>query len=138
MSVTAPVAPRPIALITGGSRGIGRATALTLAERGVDSVITFRTGEREAAGVVELIRSRGGKAVALRLDVGQVAGFEPFSAELRRSLRETWNREEFDYLVNNAGRAAMRPSRPPRRACSMGWSRCTSRAPGSSRRGSCR
>jgi NAD(P)-dependent dehydrogenase (short-subunit alcohol dehydrogenase family) len=91
-----------LALITGASRGLGRSMALHLADRGVDIAFTYRTGEREAAEVATAIRSKGRKAVALRLDVGDAASFGPFVDEFKTKL-STLGYERFDYLVNNAG-----------------------------------
>ncbi|HEY0231924.1 MAG TPA: SDR family oxidoreductase [Dokdonella sp.] len=93
----------PIALITGGSRGLGRSAALKLAERGVDVVLTYRSHRDEADAVVAEIQKRGRRAVALALDVGVVASFDAFAADLRAALKQGWQREQFDYLVNNAG-----------------------------------
>jgi NAD(P)-dependent dehydrogenase (short-subunit alcohol dehydrogenase family) len=92
-----------IALITGGNRGLGRATALALAERGVDVVVTYRAGKDQAEEVVESVARLGRTAAALSLDTAVVAGFDGFADELRRTLRERWDRDGFDYLVNNAG-----------------------------------
>ena len=93
----------PIALITGGNRGLGRNAALKLAERGVDVVLTYRNNAAEAAAVVADIEKRGRLAAALQLDVGVAATFDAFVAELGRVLARTWQRERIDYLVNNAG-----------------------------------
>jgi len=93
----------PIALITGGNRGLGRNAALKLAERGVDVVLTYRNNAEEAAAVVADIEKRGRRAAALQLDVGVAATFDAFVAELGRVLAGTWQRERIDYLVNNAG-----------------------------------
>ena len=94
---------RAIALITGGSRGLGRSTAESLARGGVDAVITYRARVDEARAVVAAIEAAGGRAAALKLDTGAVATFEPFVADLTRTLRQTWERDRFDFLVNNAG-----------------------------------
>ena len=92
-----------IALITGGSRGLGRSTALKLAEQGVGVVLTYRSNASEAAKVVAQIEQMGRRAVALPLDVGDSKSFRDFAAVLRRTLAQTWQREQFDFLVNNAG-----------------------------------
>lgn len=93
----------PIALITGGSRGLGKSMALHLAGRGVDSVITYKSAAEEARAVVAEITARGQRAAALQLDVGASASFDEFVARLRAELERTWRRPRFDYLVNNAG-----------------------------------
>ena len=92
-----------IALITGGNRGLGRSTAERLAARGVDVVITYRSNVAEAEQVVDRMAELGRKAVAVRLDVGQIASFDAFADDLRRLLGEQWERADFDFLVNNAG-----------------------------------
>jgi len=92
-----------IALITGGSRGLGKSAALKLAEQGVDVVLTYRSNTSEAAKVVAQIQQMGRRAVALPLDVGDSKSFRDFSAVLKRTLLQTWQREQFDFLVNNAG-----------------------------------
>jgi NAD(P)-dependent dehydrogenase (short-subunit alcohol dehydrogenase family) len=93
----------PIALITGSSRGLGKSIALHLAERGVDSIITYKSGVGEAEAVVAEIVERGRRAVALPLDVGRSDSFDDFTARVRAELERTWRRPRFDYLVNNAG-----------------------------------
>lgn len=92
-----------IALVTGASRGLGRNTALNIARRGVDVIITYQSREQEAQAVVTQIRALGRKAVALQLDTGVVAGFASFGARLRTVLADIWQRDTFDHLVNNAG-----------------------------------
>ena len=92
-----------IALITGGSRGLGRNTAESLARKGVDSVITYNSRADEARKVVAAIQAQGRKATALQLDAGDTATFAIFAQTLKRALKETWGRERFDFLVNNAG-----------------------------------
>jgi len=98
-----------IAIITGGSRGLGRAMAEHLARRGVGILLTYRSGRDEAAQVVAGIEAAGGKAAALALDVGDSASFKAFAAEVRRVLSDTWGRQDFDILVNNAGHGDSAP-----------------------------
>jgi NAD(P)-dependent dehydrogenase (short-subunit alcohol dehydrogenase family) len=93
----------PIALITGGSRGLGRSAALALAARGVDLILTYRTGQAQAQAVVAEAQALGVRAVALPLDVADSASFAGFAEQVRAALREHWQRERFDYMVNNAG-----------------------------------
>ncbi|MCR9244668.1 MAG: SDR family oxidoreductase [bacterium] len=92
-----------IAFITGGSRGLGRSTALHLADQGVGVVITYVSNEAAAATTVAEIERRGATAVAMRLDSGDVAGFDAARDALSESLKTTWGRDSFDFLVNNAG-----------------------------------
>ncbi|WP_434667945.1 SDR family NAD(P)-dependent oxidoreductase [Aeromonas sp. NJAU223] len=94
---------RPIALITGASRGLGRHGALALAARGVDLIITYRSQAGEAAEVVAKAEAQGVKARALALDVAESASFPAFADAVRLLLAQTWQRDRFDYLVNNAG-----------------------------------
>jgi NAD(P)-dependent dehydrogenase (short-subunit alcohol dehydrogenase family) len=91
-----------IAIVTGGSRGLGRSTVLSLAQRGVDSIFTYNSNRSEAEKVVGLVAEAGRKAVALQLDTGNVRGFDPFVQKVRQSLSEL-KAERFDFLVNNAG-----------------------------------
>jgi NAD(P)-dependent dehydrogenase (short-subunit alcohol dehydrogenase family) len=77
-----------IALITGGNRGLGRATALALAGAGTDVILTYRSNADEAAAVVDEITARGRRAVALRLDTTDVA-FDGFVDAVRAALKET-------------------------------------------------
>ncbi|MCB9653083.1 MAG: SDR family oxidoreductase [Deltaproteobacteria bacterium] len=98
-----------IALITGGSRGLGKSMALHLADHGVDSIITYRTAANEANDVVEAIAAKGRKAVALALDVGRSETFEGFASTVRAALETGWQRKDFNFLVNNAGHGGMIP-----------------------------
>lgn len=91
-----------IAIITGGSRGLGRNTVLHLASRGVRSIFTYHSNQAEADKVVAAVREAGSTAVALKLDTGDVSAFDPFVKDVRDTLR-TLGAERFDYLVNNAG-----------------------------------
>ena len=94
---------RKIALITGGSRGLGRNTALHLADKGVDSVITYKSSADKAEAVAADIRARGGKSATLQLDTCETAAFPAFVADLKEVLQATWGRDTIDFLVNNAG-----------------------------------
>jgi NAD(P)-dependent dehydrogenase (short-subunit alcohol dehydrogenase family) len=93
----------PIAVITGGSRGLGRSMALHLGDRGVDVILTYRSGAAEAREVVAQLQAKGRKAAALPLDVADSASFAGFADAVRAELARTWKRDRFDYLVNNAG-----------------------------------
>ena len=92
-----------IALITGASRGLGRNTALGVAGNNGDVVLTYLSNREEGEAVVREIKERGAKAVALQLDTGIVADFDDFAERLRKALKDTWGRDDFDFLVNNAG-----------------------------------
>jgi NAD(P)-dependent dehydrogenase (short-subunit alcohol dehydrogenase family) len=92
-----------IALITGGSRGLGRNAALKLAERGVDIILTYRSQESEAQAVATEIEKSGAKAVALKLDVADSHSFPAFAEQVKTHLQTIWQRDSFDYLLNNAG-----------------------------------
>ena len=91
-----------IALITGGSRGLGRNMAHHLAARGTDIIFTYRSRRDEADAVVADLALIGRKAVALQLDTGKVADFAAFADKVRETLK-SWGRDDFDYLINNAG-----------------------------------
>ena len=94
---------RSIALITGASRGLGKHSALALAAKGVDLIITYRSQAEEAAAVVAQANALGVKAHALPLDVADSTSFAAFAAEVRQLLQREWQRERFDFLINNAG-----------------------------------
>lgn len=91
-----------IALVTGGSRGLGRNTVLSLAARGVRSILTYHSNRAEADNVVAASHDAGCQAVALPLDTGKVSTFDAFVQEVRKAL-EGMGADRLDYLVNNAG-----------------------------------
>ena len=91
-----------IAIITGGSRGLGRNTAIALARTGVDVILTYNSNRAEADSAVAEISALGRKAAALQLDAGSVASFPAFAAEAKTVLAD-WGTDRFDFLVNNAG-----------------------------------
>ena len=92
-----------IALITGGSRGLGKNAALKLAERGHDVIITYNSKKGEAQEVVSMIEKMGRKALALQLDVSQSKTFPDFASQVKAELKSKWSRDSFDFLINNAG-----------------------------------
>lgn len=96
-----------IAIVTGASRGLGRNTALSIAHHGSDVIITYRNSEKDAQAVISEVEALGRKAVALKLDCANAADFADFATRLRATLFETWQRETFDHLVNNAGHGDM-------------------------------
>lgn len=98
-----------ISLVTGSSRGLGRNTALSIARKGGDVIVTYQSREAEANEVVAEIQELGRKALALPLDVGNVSTFPDFVDSLKTALRQTWERDHFDHLVNNAGHGDVAP-----------------------------
>jgi len=95
--------PPSIALITGGSRGLGKSTALHLARQGHDVILTYRSKQAEADDVVAQIEAIGQKAVALALNVSDSSRFANFAAQVRDVLLAQWGRTTFNVLINNAG-----------------------------------
>lgn len=102
MSRTAKDAAPRVAIVTGGSRGIGRDTVLRLASRGVRTIFTFKSNRVEADALVALTKEAGVPAIALELDTGAAASFDGFIADVRKAL-DTMGVDHFDFLVNNAG-----------------------------------
>ena len=98
-----------ITLITGASRGLGRNTAIHVARQGGDVILTYRSNAAEAQAVVAEIQALGRKAVALQLDTGEVSTFAGFVERARTALRDVWQRDRFDHLVNNAGHGDVAP-----------------------------
>lgn len=96
-----------LSLVTGASRGLGRNTALSIARHGGDVIVTYREGKDAADAVVADIRALGRKAVALRLDTSKVSSFPDFVLAVRAALEDTWGRDTFDHLINNAGHGEM-------------------------------
>jgi NAD(P)-dependent dehydrogenase (short-subunit alcohol dehydrogenase family) len=96
-------APNKIALVTGGSRGLGKNSALRLAKNGFDVIITYRNKKEEAAAVVAEMEQYGRKALALPLDVADIKSFDGFMERLQEGLKGKWGRDTFDFLINNAG-----------------------------------
>lgn len=98
-----------VALITGGSRGVGRATAQALAKQGHGIILTWNSNPEAAAEVVVGIRAQGGRAVALQLDVARCASFPAFRAAVESALTGGFGQDHLDILVNNAGHGLYAP-----------------------------
>jgi NAD(P)-dependent dehydrogenase (short-subunit alcohol dehydrogenase family) len=98
-----------IALVTGGSRGLGKDMALSLAKKGINVVLTYHSKKDEALAVVAAIEKTGQKAAALQLDAGDVKSFDSFFTEVKAILEKTFDTNHFDFLINNAGTALYAP-----------------------------
>ena len=92
-----------IALITGGSRGLGKDMAISLSKKGIDVILTYHSKKDEAQDVVAEIEKNGQKALAVQLDTGNVKSFDSFFVELSSQLQDKFQAEKFDFLINNAG-----------------------------------
>lgn len=98
-----------VALITGGSRGLGRNSALKIAGKGLDVIITYHSNKEEAENVVNEIKAMGRKALALQLDTRDVKSFDRFVKNVSDHLQENTGSPNIDYLINNAGTALYSP-----------------------------
>lgn len=98
-----------IALVTGGSRGLGKNMAINIAKKGIDVVLTYHSNKEEADKVVKEIEALGQKAAAFQLDAGNVSSFDNFIAAVTAHLQEKTGSPNFDFLVNNAGTALYAP-----------------------------
>ncbi|WP_375419305.1 SDR family NAD(P)-dependent oxidoreductase [uncultured Hymenobacter sp.] len=98
-----------IALVTGGSRGLGKNMALSLARQGTDVILTYHSKQDEAAATVAEITALGRKAAALQLNTAAVKSFEAFYTQVSAALRDTFGAEGFDFLINNAGTGVHAP-----------------------------
>ncbi|MFS7219379.1 SDR family NAD(P)-dependent oxidoreductase [Rahnella inusitata] len=94
---------RKIAIVTGASRGLGKNAVEKLAKKGVDIILTYHSQQDAAQAVVKSVQAAGGKAVAVKLDAGNSSSFDAFVAEVKAQLQAVWQRDNFDFLVNNAG-----------------------------------
>ncbi|MBD1391935.1 SDR family NAD(P)-dependent oxidoreductase [Mucilaginibacter glaciei] len=98
-----------IALVTGGSRGLGRNMAISLAKKGIDVVLTYNTNKEEADKVVAEILAMGQKAITFQLDAGNIKSFDGFLKQVTGYLNEQNGSTNFDFLINNAGTALYAP-----------------------------
>ncbi len=95
---------KKVAIVTGASNGIGKSAALELAKRGIGVILTYNSDKKGAEAVVQEIEHQGAvQAVALKLDLSQKSSIKDFAQLAKKSLDEVWQRETFDYLVNNGG-----------------------------------
>ncbi|MFT3825315.1 MAG: SDR family oxidoreductase [Chitinophagaceae bacterium] len=101
---------KKIALITGGSRGLGKDMAVNIARKGLDVIITYNSKKEEALAVVEDIKKIGQQAAALQLNVGDIKSFDTFISELKKVVKDNFRASGIDYLVNNAGFNFLIPS----------------------------
>ena len=92
-----------IALVTGGSRGLGKNMALSLAHKGIDVLLTYRSKKEEAEAVVAEIQGLGCQAAALPLDVADAKSFDAFFTQVKSTLQDTFHAGHFQFLINNAG-----------------------------------
>ncbi|WP_343649119.1 SDR family oxidoreductase [Enterobacter sp.] len=98
-----------IAVVTGGSRGLGKNAVLKLAAAGTGIILTYNSSQQEALDVVREIEAKGVKAAALQLNVGDITQFERFAENVQETLRTLWQRDAFDYLLSNAGTGLYAP-----------------------------
>lgn len=98
-----------IALVTGGSRGLGRDMALALADKNIDVILTYKNNKEDAEKVVAEIEKKNHQAVALQFDVSDVKSFDTFLNEVKELLKTKWGTDRFDFLINNAGIGATIP-----------------------------
>ncbi|MDP9230409.1 MAG: SDR family oxidoreductase [Bacteroidota bacterium] len=98
-----------IALVTGGSRGLGKNMAISLAKKGIDVLLTYRTNEADAQQTVKEIEDIGQKASALHLDMADFNSLDAFVQQVMVTLQSKWNTNSFDFLINNAGMGATVP-----------------------------
>lgn len=98
-----------IALVTGGSRGLGASTVLALASKGIDSVFTYQSNKLAAQAIIEQVSAKGAKAFALPLNTGDSRTFIEFRQTLQQLLEKEWQRQTLDIVVNNAGHGYTAP-----------------------------
>lgn len=98
-----------IAIVTGGSRGLGRDMALSLAKKGHHVILTYRGQEEGAKQTVTEIQSIGPHAAMLKLDLKELGGLDLFTEQVKETLKKEFNATHFDFLINNAGMGATVP-----------------------------
>ncbi len=94
---------KKVAVVTGGSRGLGRDMAVSLAKKGHNVIITYAGNKTEADNTIKLVEESGGKCAALQLELKELSGLDKFIVSLNTLLKEKFNTDKFDFLINNAG-----------------------------------
>ncbi len=100
---------KKVAIVTGGSRGLGRDMAIQLAKKDFDVIITYHSNRQAATKVVEDVKAIGKKAIALQLDVAKVSGFDDFVIQVKETLVKDFGTNQIHSLVNNAGTGLYAP-----------------------------
>ena len=98
-----------IAVVTGGSRGLGRDMAISIAKKNIDVILTYNSNKESAEEVVVEIERSGQKAYAIKFDVSDLKSYDNFISEIKTVLKTKWNSDKFDFLINNAGVGATIP-----------------------------
>lgn len=98
-----------IAIVTGGSRGLGKEMALSLGRKNIDVILTYHSRKSDAEQVVSQLKAMGRQAAALPLDVGNIASFNAFLSAVQDTLRQNWNADKFDHFIHNGGIGATLP-----------------------------
>lgn len=101
--------PAKIALVTGGSRGLGKDMAIALSKKGVDVILTYNTNLSDAEEVVKTIQANGQKALSLKFDISKMSSIDVLLAEVNVALQKNWGTTHLDFLINNAGVGATIP-----------------------------
>ena len=97
------------ALVTGGSRGLGKDMAISIAKKGINVILTYRNYEEDATQTVNEIEALGQKAVAIQLNMSATESLNGFVEKVKTILRSEFETDTFDYLINNAGMGATVP-----------------------------
>lgn len=100
---------KKIALVTGGSRGLGKDMAISLAKKGNDVIVTYANNKSDAEATVKEIEAAGSRGLALQLDLKDPGSLDAFMTSLVKGLKENFSADKFDFLVNNAGMGATVP-----------------------------
>lgn len=98
-----------VALVTGGSRGLGRDMAIQLAKKGFDVIITYNSNNEAATKVVNEVKLLGKKAIALQLDVAKATSYDGFVNQVKGIVTKEFGTNQIYALINNAGTGLYAP-----------------------------